>query len=114
MLRKFAEGTETEEYQLAKLERMQQFAEALSCRRKALLGYFGEHISDDCGNCDICKTPPKYFDGTLIAQKVCSAVTRSEEHTSELQSRPHLVCRLLLEKKKNKQNTMRYRHNSHL
>src|SRR5690554_7510662 len=27
-------------------------------------------------------------------------VTRSEEHTSELQSRPHLVCRLLLEKKK--------------
>src|SRR5690554_6959109 len=27
---------------------------------------------------------------------------RSEEHTSELQSRPHLVCRLLLEKKKNK------------
>src|SRR2546422_6774172 len=29
---------------------------------------------------------------------------RSEEHTSELQSRLHLVCRLLLEKKKNKQN----------
>src|SRR3989442_10748516 len=27
---------------------------------------------------------------------------RSEEHTSELQSRPHLVCRLLLEKKKRK------------
>src|SRR5436305_2562216 len=27
---------------------------------------------------------------------------RSEEHTSELQSRPHLVCRLLLEKKKNR------------
>src|SRR6266498_4489228 len=32
---------------------------------------------------------------------------RSEEHTSELQSRPHLVCRLLLEKKKkNKQHTI--------
>src|SRR3989442_6239009 len=30
--------------------------------------------------------------------------TRSEEHTSELQSRPHLVCRLLLEKKKRKSN----------
>src|SRR2546429_5981353 len=29
---------------------------------------------------------------------------RSEEHTSELQSRLHLVCRLLLEKKKNKKN----------
>src|SRR2546429_2462672 len=31
--------------------------------------------------------------------------TRSEEHTSELQSRLHLVCRLLLEKKKAKQHT---------
>src|SRR2546422_8560955 len=31
--------------------------------------------------------------------------TRSEEHTSELQSRLHLVCRLLLEKKKKKKNT---------
>src|SRR3989442_3562791 len=31
--------------------------------------------------------------------------TRSEEHTSELQSRPHLVCRLLLEKKKTLLNT---------
>src|SRR5690554_7329537 len=31
-------------------------------------------------------------------------VPRSEEHTSELQSRPHLVCRLLLEKKKNLQH----------
>src|SRR5687768_18101786 len=31
-------------------------------------------------------------------------VSRSEEHTSELQSRLHLVCRLLLEKKKKKKN----------
>ncbi|PVW15312.1 DNA helicase RecQ [Marixanthomonas spongiae] len=78
-LRKFAEGTPTEEYQLAKLERMQQFAEALSCRRRALLGYFGEHLQEDCGNCDICNTPPTYFDGTLLAQKVCSAVARLQE-----------------------------------
>src|SRR2546422_11654490 len=33
---------------------------------------------------------------------------RAEEHTSELQSRLHLVCRLLLEKRKNKKNKMRY------
>src|SRR3989442_10840858 len=32
----------------------------------------------------------------------CGGQGRSEEHTSELQSRPHLVCRLLLEKKKKK------------
>src|SRR5216684_7054679 len=35
---------------------------------------------------------------------VCSSQARSEEHTSELQSRLHLVCRLLLEKKKNKKS----------
>src|SRR3989442_11101886 len=35
-----------------------------------------------------------------LDQGVGPAQTRSEEHTSELQSRPHLVCRLLLEKKK--------------
>src|SRR6266498_4701136 len=33
--------------------------------------------------------------------RFCAGEIRSEEHTSELQSRPHLVCRLLLEKKKN-------------
>src|SRR3712207_7975307 len=33
---------------------------------------------------------------------------RSEEHTSELQSRQYLVCRLLLEKKKNKTHTISY------
>ena len=78
-LRKFAEGTQTQEIQIAKLERMQQFAEALSCRRKALLNYFGEFITEDCGNCDMCKNPPTYFDGTLIAQKICSAVVRLQE-----------------------------------
>src|SRR2546429_1108473 len=34
-----------------------------------------------------------------------TTVPRSEEHTSELQSRLHLVCRLLLEKKKNRTKT---------
>src|SRR5687768_18232859 len=41
----------------------------------------------------LTSTPP---DSYIVAG------TRSEEHTSELQSRLHLVCRLLLEKKKNK------------
>src|SRR5258707_9318681 len=37
----------------------------------------------------------------LFALHIGVLVTRSEEHTSELQSRQYLVCRLLLEKKKN-------------
>src|SRR2546422_6797575 len=40
----------------------------------------------------------------------CGRHDRSEEHTSELQSRLHLVCRLLLEKKKPKQNLEQHEH----
>ena len=79
-LRQFIEDAPNREFQLAKLERMQQFSEALSCRRIALLNYFGEHISENCGNCDNCKTPPQFFDGTILAQKVCSAVYRLSEN----------------------------------
>src|SRR3989442_7546818 len=43
-------------------------------------------------------TPSPLAPGGLMHASV--VVRRSEEHTSELQSRPHLVCRLLLEKKK--------------
>src|SRR5689334_23428349 len=41
---------------------------------------------------------PRY----LLVERVASSSARSEEHTSELQSQFHLVCRLLLEKKKKK------------
>src|SRR3989442_9310079 len=41
------------------------------------------------------------FRSNLQPLPIQSRLARSEEHTSELQSRPHLVCRLLLEKKKN-------------
>src|SRR3712207_8912410 len=43
-----------------------------------------------------------------LVMVVASAAARSEEHTSELQSRQYLVCRLLLEKKKNKTQTIIY------
>ncbi|MFA7447095.1 MAG: DNA helicase RecQ [Weeksellaceae bacterium] len=81
-LRKFTEGASNAEYQVAKLNRMQQFAEALSCRRIALLNYFGEHLTENCNNCDVCDSPPHYFDGTLLAKKVCSAVARLNEQES--------------------------------
>src|SRR5471030_2261765 len=41
-----------------------------------------------------------------MIRAILSHAMRSEEHTSELQSLRHLVCRLLLEKKKKKQNTL--------
>src|SRR3712207_7884908 len=42
---------------------------------------------------------------TAVLNRVCTNDVRSEEHTSELQSRQYLVCRLLLEKKKTSPST---------
>ena len=78
-LQKFASQGLNAEVQLAKLERMKQYADALSCRRKILLSYFGELVTENCGNCDICKNPPLFFDGTVIAQKALSAIIRLQE-----------------------------------
>src|SRR2546429_3529858 len=47
--------------------------------------------------------------GQLVTYRDWTAERRSEEHTSELQSRLHLVCRLLLEKKKKKQQNKIFR-----
>ncbi len=84
MLREFiTEGDgQHREIQLAKLERMHQYATALICRRKILLNYFNETMLENCGNCDVCKNPPKDFDGTVIAQKALSAVSRLSEQVS--------------------------------
>lgn len=78
-LRKFAEGTTNFDVQVAKLDRMKQFSEATTCRRKILLSYFGELLSKNCGNCDVCKNPPELFNGTIIAQKALSTITRLRE-----------------------------------
>ena len=63
----------------AKLERMQQYAEAQSCRRQILLQYFSETLPAPCGNCDVCLNPRTTFNGTELAQKALSAVARTRE-----------------------------------
>ncbi|MDB9931907.1 DNA helicase RecQ [Flavobacteriales bacterium] len=79
MYSKFADNGAKSGMQKEKLNRMLQFAEAKSCRRKILLSYFGEHLTEDCGNCDVCSNPPTNFDGTVLAQKALSTVVRLKE-----------------------------------
>src|SRR2546422_7991631 len=52
---------------------------------------------------------PIHVPGALTMAERRNRANRSEEHTSELQSRLHLVCRLLLEKKKKKKKEKRHK-----
>src|SRR2546429_5040098 len=54
------------------------------------------------------------FFTTLYLPPAASTARRSEEHTSELQSRLHLVCRLLLEKKNKQRERMRTTYRANL
>ena len=67
---------EQKRVELHKLQAMVGFAEAQNCRRRVLLGYFGEHLAKDCGNCDVCESPPESYDATVDAQKALSCVYR--------------------------------------
>ncbi len=60
-----------------RLEAMLGLCEITTCRRQALLGYFGEALSEPCGNCDNCLAPPETWDGTTAAQKALSCVYRT-------------------------------------
>ena len=63
-----------------KLDALLGWCEVTTCRRRALLEYFGDNPPDACGNCDICLTPPQTWDGTVEAQKLLSCVYRTGEY----------------------------------
>ncbi len=53
------------------------WCETNTCRRRALLRYFGEEREEACGNCDVCLNPPKTWNATQAAQKLLSNVYRT-------------------------------------
>jgi ATP-dependent DNA helicase RecQ len=60
-----------------KLDAMLGLCELITCRRQALLGYFGETLPQPCGNCDTCLNAPETWDASLPAQKALSCVHRT-------------------------------------
>jgi len=81
-LKQFAmieDNPEQSRIMLNKLNDMVHYCQLQTCRRQFLLKYFEEDFPPNCGSCDVCLTEFERFDGTLIAQKALSAVTRLKE-----------------------------------
>lgn len=80
-LRQMMEGSEgSEEHKRAeqhRLNAMLGLCEITSCRRQALLNYFGDELSEPCGNCDTCLEPVDTWDGTQVSRKALSACHRT-------------------------------------
>jgi len=86
-----------------RLETMISLTETVECRTARLLGCFGETLEGPCGHCDNCAEPPVTRDGTTEAQKVLSAVYRTDQIFGAL----HIVAVLRGEKT---EAVLRHRH----
>src|SRR3712207_7576903 len=84
------------------LFRSQLSRKSSSCRGQKRPGDTGE----TCGVTSTDRSCQSGLSAASGSSRKTSSTARSEEHTSELQSRQYLVCRLLLEKKK--KNTIKY------
>jgi len=62
-----------------KLDSMLALCELVTCRRQALLAYFGDTLEQGCGNCDTCLEPVETWDGTIAAQQALSCIYRTEQ-----------------------------------
>jgi ATP-dependent DNA helicase RecQ len=80
-LRQMADKSDADEsykrIERQKIQSLLGFCEITSCRRQALLRYFGETLAQPCGNCDICLHPVEAWDATVEGQKALSTVFRT-------------------------------------
>jgi ATP-dependent DNA helicase RecQ len=74
-----SEKNEFKRVEHQKLEAMLGLCEITTCRRHALLRYFGDDAEQRCGYCDTCKTPVATWDGTEAAQKAISCAYRTDQ-----------------------------------
>ena len=76
MLQESSAAEEHKRVQRSKIDSILAWCEITTCRRKALLEYFGE-TAEPCGNCDVCLNPPKTWNATVEAQKLLSSIYRT-------------------------------------
>jgi len=90
-----SESSEAHRRRLSRhLDAMLALCETVQCRRAQLLGYFGEGATA-CGNCDTCQSPPQSWDGTVVAQKILSAVYRLQRERHQRFGAGHVIDILL-------------------
>jgi ATP-dependent DNA helicase RecQ len=81
LLRRMIDGSEASDdrklVERQKLDALVTLCEVSTCRRKMLLGYFSEERPERCENCDTCLEPVEMYDGTIVAQKALSCVSRT-------------------------------------
>jgi ATP-dependent DNA helicase RecQ len=81
-LREFTESEPDPDVALVQRERLNavvDFCESVRCRCELLLAAFNEVFTPPCGACDICCDPQDTYDATIDAQKVFSAIARTQE-----------------------------------
>lgn len=83
MLKQMMESSDADEahkrVEHHKLQSMLGFSEITTCRRQALLKYFGDDLKQPCGNCDTCITPAETWDASVVAQKALSCVYKTDQ-----------------------------------
>ena len=83
MLRQFMQNSNADEahkhVEHHKLESMLGLCELITCRRHAILEYFDETSSEQCGACDNCQSPPRKWNATESAQKALSTIYYTEQ-----------------------------------
>ena len=74
-----SENVAQKRVELYKLDAMVDIAESVTCRRRAILAYFGEQYDRDCGNCDVCLAPADRFDATEDVRKFLMCVYETKQ-----------------------------------
>ncbi len=74
MLQNSEADEEFKRVERGKINALLGLCESADCRRRAMLGYFGESYEGPCGNCDNCLESPETWDGTVAVQKALSCV----------------------------------------